>query len=146
MQKISKQHTLMFAGAMLIAASMPVVGATKPVEIFKVTTIVKDDSHPYYGQGGHLGYAINGQQDFVPVLERGKTYGFEIDTGVAHDFYVATQAKGWGMHVLRKEVEGNFTYSGMVTITPGKETPDVLYGGCRNHQYMGGEIKVVDKK
>lgn len=111
---------------------------------FTVVTTVKDKTHPHYGEGVETGYVINGEQNPTLVLVRGKTYTFNIDTGVTHDFYFATKPKGWGMDTLTAGVKGNYTYKGIITFTPTAETPDVVYTACRNHKYMGGEIRIVN--
>ena len=111
---------------------------------FYVTTAVKDKTHPHHGEGVETGYVINGVQSPTLVLVRGKTYTFNIDTGVTHDFYFSTKPKGWGMDTLTAGVKGQFTYKGVVTFTPTAETPDVVYTACRNHKYMGGEIRIVN--
>lgn len=111
---------------------------------FTVTTVVKDKTHPHYGEGVETGYAINGEQGRTLVLVRGKTYTFDVDTGVTHDFYFSTKPKGWGMDTLTAGVKGQFTYKGVITFTPAAETPDIVYAACRNHKYMGGEIRIVN--
>lgn len=111
---------------------------------FHVTSAYKDKTHPYYGKGDSMGFVINGVPGMNLELVRGKAYTFRIDTGVMHDFYIATKAIGWGKAALTKDVKGNFTYKGVVTFTPSANTPDTVYYVCRNHKYMGGEIHVVN--
>lgn len=111
---------------------------------FTVTTAIKDKTHPHHGEGIEAGYVINGEQSPTLVLVRGKTYTFDVDTGVTHDFYFSTKPKGWGMDTLTAGVKGQFTYKGVVTFTPTAETPDVIYTACRNHKFMGGEIRIVN--
>lgn len=112
---------------------------------FTVTSATKDKTHPYYGKGTDTGFVVNGVQGGSLVLVRGKTYTFDIETGVMHDFYLATKAIGWGASTLTEGVKGNFTYKGIVTFTPTAATPDTVYYACRNHKYMGGEIHVVNR-
>lgn len=111
---------------------------------FKVVSVNKNKTHPQYDNGADIGFAVNGVQGGALVLVRGKTYTFDIDTGVMHDFYLATKLIGWGMGTLTKGVKGNFTYKGVVTFTPIAETPDTVYYACRNHKFMGGEIHIVN--
>lgn len=116
-----------------------------PSEIdFAVTAARKEESHPYFGKGHPLGMVVNGVPGRTLTLVRGKTYTFSIDTGPMHDFYIASNPQGWGGGAVTAGVVGNFTYKGMVTFTPGATTPDLVYYACRNHQYMGGEIHVVN--
>jgi hypothetical protein len=112
---------------------------------FSVVSIYKDKTHPLYGKGDSVGFTVNGIQGGALVLVRGKTYTFDVDTGVMHDFYLATKAVGWGAATLVKGVKGQFTYKGVVTFTPTAETPDTVYYACRNHKYMGGEIHIVNR-
>lgn len=118
--------------------------AQAPKYDFTVTTAIKDKMHPHFGEGIEAGYVINGEQGRTLVLTRGKTYTFDIDTGVTHDFYFSSKPKGWGMDTVTAGVKGQFTYKGVVTFTPTAETPDVIYAACRNHKFMGGEIHIVN--
>lgn len=111
---------------------------------FIITSATKDKTHPYYGKGSDTGFVVNGVQGGAVVLLRGKTYAFDVETGVMHDFYLATKGVGWGASTLTEGVKGNFTYKGIVTFTPTAATPDTVYYACRNHKYMGGEIHVVN--
>lgn len=111
---------------------------------FNVVSVNKDKTHPYFGQGDSMGFAINGVQGRTLELVRGKTYTFNVDTGVMHDFYIAAKPVGWGKAAMTAGVQGNYTYKGVVTFTPNAETPDVVYYVCRNHKFMGGEIRIVN--
>ena len=113
--------------------------------VFHVTSGPKDPSHPFYGVGSKFGFIVDGVQGKPLVLVRGKTYTFKVNTNVQHDFYLSRSKTGWGAATYSRGVEGNFTYNGVVTITPDASTPDVLYYQCRNHKNMGGVIHVVDE-
>jgi len=129
-------------------AARPVAPSAPPKNLppntFHVTAMQKDSTHPFFGTGSKLGFAINGVQGKPLIFVRGKTYTFKVDTGIKHDFYLATAAVGWGTGTYTHGVKGNFTYDGVVTITPDATTPDTLYYVCRNHKYMGGVIHVVN--
>lgn len=111
---------------------------------FNVTSANKDKTHPYYGQGDGMGFVVNGVHGRILELVRGKTYTFNVDTGVMHDFYLAKKPVGWGKAALTEGVQGNYTYKGVVTFKPAADTPDVVYYVCRNHKFMGGEIRIVN--
>ena len=111
----------------------------------KITAGIKDPSHPFYGIGSKKGFLANGVQGKDLIFVRGKTYTFKVDTGVQHDFYLSTSEVGWGAATYSEGVEGNFTYNGIVTITPTASTPSELYYACRNHKNMGGVIHVVNE-
>ena len=111
---------------------------------FTVVSINKDQTHPQHSEGSKIGFSVNGVQGRTLILVRGKTYTFNVDTGVQHDFYLSTVPMGWGAGTLTAGVEGNFTYKGVVTFKPTTETPDLVYYQCRNHKYMGGTIHVVN--
>jgi hypothetical protein len=119
-------------------------GAAQAQYDFSVTATTKDKTHPHFGEGGLLGFVINGVQGRSLILVRGKTYLFGVDTGPMHDFYLATDPMGWGTAPLTAGVKGNFTYKGTLTFTPSAETPELIYYACRNHKFMGGEIHIVN--
>lgn len=112
--------------------------------VFVVTAAEKDTSHPFYGIGTKHGFVVNGIQGKPLVLVRGKTYTFKVDTGVQHDFYFSLTGVGWGGTAYTAGVEGQFIYKGVATLTPGAETPALIYYACRNHKNMGGKIYVVN--
>jgi hypothetical protein len=111
---------------------------------FYVTATTKDSSHPHFGEGSLLGFVINGVQGRTLVLVRGKTYTFNVRTSPMHDFYLSAEPMGWGTEPLTAGVKGNFTFRGVITFTPSRDTPDTIYYACRNHQFMGGEIHIVN--
>ncbi len=125
-------------------ATAPATQAKQGTYDFTVVSVPKDASHPRPTEGSKIGFLVNGAQGRTLVLVRGKTYTFDIDTGVQHDFYITTDPAGWGTGTLAEGVTGNFTYKGVVTFAPTAATPDVLYYQCRNHKYMGGQIHVVN--
>jgi len=111
---------------------------------FVVTVGPKEPSHPAYGKGHTMGFLVDGVSGKELVLERGKTYTFEIKTNPKHDVYISKKAIGWGAAPYVKGVSGMYTYMGTITLTVDKYTPDILYYACRNHPYMGSVIHVVD--
>lgn len=146
-------YKVFLAAALLLGNAVPALGESavdasaqaQPAKYdFNVMTAVKDETHPHHGEGVETGYVINGVQSPALVLVRGKTYTFNVDTGVTHDFYFSTKPKGWGMDTLAAGVKGQFTYKGVVTFTPTAETPNVVYTACRNHKFMGGEIRIIN--
>lgn len=112
---------------------------------FLITASPKTRAHPYYGQGLETGFDANGVPGREIAVSRGRTYKFIVDTGVQHDFYLTTNAAGWGAGTYTAGVEGQFVYQGEVIFTPSNKTPDLLYYQCRNHKYMGGRIYVLDE-
>ena len=144
---------IFFAAMLFMCSAVPAFGAAatdsaapaKPAaHDFTVVSVSKDATHPHPGEGSKVGFLVNGVQGRTLVLVRGKTYTFNVDTGVMHDFYITTDPAGWGTGTLAEGVEGNFTYKGVVTFKPTAATPDVLYYQCRNHKYMGGQIHIVN--
>jgi hypothetical protein len=111
---------------------------------FYVTATTKDSTHPHFNEGNPLGFVINGVQGRPLVLVRGRTYTFSVKTPPMHDFYLSLDPMGWGTNPLTQGVKGNFTFRGVITFTPTAETPDLVYYACRNHQFMGGEIHIVN--
>jgi len=148
-------HRLFFAAVLLLAGAAtafaeetPADGAAqaKPAEYdFAVTSATKDKTHPHYGKGLDTGFVVNGVQGGTLILVRGKTYTFDVNSGIMHDFYFSTKPVGYGTGTLTKGVKGQFTYKGVVTFSPTAETPDTIYYACRNHKLMGGEIHIVNR-
>ena len=147
-------HRLFFAAVLLLGSAVSAFGETaagdaaqaQPAEHdFSVVSVTKDKTHPQYGKGDSIGFVVNGVQGGALVLVRGKTYTFDVNTGVMHDFYFSTKHIGWGTGTVTKGVQGQFTYKGVVTFSPTAETPDTIYYVCRNHKYMGGEIHIVNR-
>lgn len=133
---------IIFAILLLLASTVSALGATS--YDFNVTVNTKDQTHPHPKEGSKIGFVINGAQGRTLVLVRGKTYTFKVDSNPMHDFYLTTDPAGWGTGTLTEGVDGNFTYSGVVTFKPTAATPDLVYYQCRNHKYMGGMIHIVN--
>jgi len=113
-------------------------------KIFVVTSQEKQKSHPFHGVGHKQGMDVDGTSGKELVLTRGENYAFRVETNIKHDFYLSTEAVGWGASVFTEGVQGNFTYDGIVTLETSNKTPKALFYACRNHKYMGGKIHVVD--
>jgi hypothetical protein len=146
-------NKLIFSAALLLGSAVSAYGETVAGTVaqapsseleFAVIEATKDETHPFFGKGNPLGFVINGVQGRVLTLVRGKTYTFNVSTGPMHDFYISKGPQGWGGGTLTEGVDGNFTYQGSVTFSPSAATPDIVYYACRNHQFMGGEIRIVN--
>ncbi len=111
---------------------------------FVITVAEKDQRHPKFGEGHHLGFVVNGVPGGAIVVERGKSYRFQVATDPKHDVYISTKSIGWGASPWTEGVEGAYIYEGTITFTPTDNAPDVLYYSCRNHPHMGGEIHVIN--
>lgn len=111
---------------------------------FVITAATKDSSHPFFGKGHKMGFLVNNIQGKEIVLERGKTYRFDVVTDPKHDVYISLKDIGWGSVPYTQGIEGMYTYKGTITIKPDDKTPDLLFYSCRNHPYMGGKIHIVD--
>ena len=131
----------------------PVVPAVPAIDFdkkganeFIITVAEKDATHPAFGKGHHLGFLLDNVQGKSAVLRRGELYKFDVRTGPLHDVYFSTSPVGWGGGVvIGDEIKGQFTYKGVIDITPSAKTPDVIYYQCRNHSTMGGKLFVVEK-
>lgn len=111
---------------------------------FTITVAKKDRRHPKYGEGHEMGFLINGVPGGGVVLERGKTYQFDVVTNPKHDVYISKNPIGWGASPWSEGVEGAYIYQGTMTFTPGENAPSVLYYSCRNHPNMGGAIHIIN--
>lgn len=134
---------MLFAGSTVTALNAAAADGAAAYD-FTVVSVPKDATHPHQHDGSSIVFLVNGVQGRTLVLTRGKTYTFNVDTGVQHDFYITTDPAGWGTGTLAEGVTGNFTYKGIVTFKPTAATPDTLYYQCRNHRYMGGQIHIVN--
>ncbi len=150
--KINLKH-IFHAVALILSCTASAFGETakdvaaqaKPAKYdFAVVSVTKDQTHPHFNEGSPIGFVVNGVQGRTLVMVRGRTYTFDIDTGVMHDFYLSTNPVGWGTGTLTEGVEGNFIYKGVLTFKPAAGTPDVIYYQCRNHKFMGGQIHIVN--
>jgi hypothetical protein len=121
----------------------PVPTSTGP-EHFVITVAQKDKRHPKFGEGHQMGFLINGVPGGAVVVERGKSYRFQVVTNPKHDVYISTKPIGWGASPWSEGVEGAYIYEGTMNFTPPDSAPEVLYYSCRNHPYMGGEIHVIN--
>ncbi|WP_455209144.1 tetratricopeptide repeat protein [Kaarinaea lacus] len=111
---------------------------------FVITAAKKDSTHPHFGKGHVMGFLVNNEQGKEIVLERGKTYRFDVATDPMHDVYISLKEIGWGSTPYSEGIEGMYTYKGTITIKPDEKTPDLLFYSCRNHPYMGGKIHIVN--
>ena len=111
---------------------------------FVITAQTKDQRHPFFGKGHPMGFLVNEVPGKEVVIERGKTYKFDVATDPKHDVYFSTKEIGWGSTPFTHGIEGMYTYKGLITVKPDKQTPDYLYYSCRNHPYMGGKVHVVN--
>jgi len=132
-----------------IAAREPASAPTQvPVssgpDHFVITVAAKDQTHAHYGKGHEMAFLVNNEQGKDLVLERGKTYRFDVATDPMHDVYFSLKEIGWGSTPYSEGIEGQYTYKGTITITPTEKTPDELFYACRNHPYMGGKIHIVN--
>ena len=87
----------------------PVAAAPEPKTVHKVptdpntfliTAETKDKTHPYYGQGQGVGFAVNGVQGKDLSVVRGEKYKFDVDTGVQR-FLSDDFASGLGKRYLQ---------------------------------------------
>ncbi len=125
-------------------AEPTLVSKPKGPNHFLVTVGPKQSSHPSANKGHPMGFLVDGVSGKQLVVERGKTYSFEIASDAKHDVYLSTKEIGWGGTPLSAGVEGAYTYKGTMTFKPSDSTPSDVYYACRNHPYMGARIHVVN--
>lgn len=111
---------------------------------FVITVNEKDASHPFFGKGHTMGFLINGNAGGDVVVERGKSYRFDVSTDPKHDVYFSKKDIGWGASPWSEGVEGAYIYQGTINFKPTENTPGILFYSCRNHPYMGGKIHVIN--
>ena len=112
---------------------------------FIITVAEKTPAHPSFGKGHHLGFMLDNVPGKSVVLKRGESYEFDVQTDPLHDVYFSTSPQGWGGGTVTEGIKGQFTYRGLILVTPNENTPEVIYYQCRNHSSMGGKVVVVNK-
>ncbi len=136
------------------APAMPVVAAPTPLPVpirkkdpnyFVITVAEKTPAHPNFGKGHHLGFLLDDVPGKSAVLKRGETYEFDVQTNPLHDVYFSTSPIGWGGGTVTEGIKGQFTYRGLIVVSPTENTPEIIYYQCRNHSSMGGKVVVVNK-
>lgn len=112
---------------------------------FVITVAEKTTAHPFFGKGHRLGLSLDAAPGKSVAIKRGETYEFEVQTDPLHDVYFSTSPMGWGGGTVTHGIKGQFTYRGVITVTPTDATPEIMYYACRNHSSMGGKVVVVNK-
>lgn len=112
---------------------------------FVITVAEKTPAHPNFGKGHHLGFLLDNVPGKSMVLKRGEVYEFNVQTDPLHDVYFSTSPMGWGGGTVTEGIKGQFTYRGLIVVSPTENTPDIVYYQCRNHSSMGGKVAVVNK-
>ena len=112
---------------------------------FVITVAEKTPAHPNFGKGHHLGLVLDNVPGKSVVLKRGETYEFDVLTDPLHDVYFSTSPVGWGGGTVTEGIKGQFTYRGVIRVSPTENTPEIIYYQCRNHSSMGGKVLVVNK-
>ncbi len=112
---------------------------------FVITVAEKTPAHPNFGKGHHLGLVLDNVPGKSLVLKRGETYEFDVQTDPLHDVYFSTSPMGWGGGTVADGIKGQFTYRGLIVVSPTENTPEIMYYQCRNHSSMGGKVVVVNK-
>ena len=112
---------------------------------FVITVAEKTSAHPNFGKGHHLGFMLDNIPGKSVVLKRGETYEFDVQTDPLHDVYFSTNPLGWGGGTVTEGIKGQFTYRGVIAVSPTDKVPEIIYYQCRNHSSMGGKVIVVNK-
>ena len=105
----------------------------------------KTSNHRYYNQGSTKGYTFDGEESPFLNLTPGKTYKFDQadNSNLTHQFaFYLDKDKQRNYSGGEITVAGTAGSPGSYTqITPGDNTPTVLYYQCVNHSYMGSSIQ-----
>ena len=112
---------------------------------FVITVAEKTLAHPNFGKGHHLGFVLDNVPGKTVVLKRGETYEFNVQTDPLHDVYFSTNSLGSGGGTVTEGIKGQFTYRGLIVVSPTEKTPDIAFYQCRNHNSMGGKVVIVNK-
>ena len=105
----------------------------------------KTSNHRYYNQGSTKGYTFDGEESPFLNLTPGKTYKFDQadNSNLTHQFaFYLDKDKQRNYSGSEITVSGTAGSPGAYTqITPGDNTPTILYYQCVNHSYMGSSIQ-----
>lgn len=130
--------------------------ATPQVQRYSVRIMDKQSTHPYFGRGSPKGYSIIGAEDSVCgisggklVLQRGRTYEFDIFTGrdcvtrelEQEPFFFTTNPVGGNS-------DGNIfgvtpTVNGVLRITVDESVPKQFFYQSTNNKFVGGIVEIV---
>lgn len=109
---------------------------------FAVTAVSKNATHPYFGVGFPVGYALDGIQGKELNLTRGVNYTFN-GTFPGHPFHITSSTTGGS---FANEVFSGVTNSqlqgGAMVFTPNLSHPALLYYMCGVHLNMGWRINM----
>ena len=109
---------------------------------FAVTAVTKNATHPYFGVGFPVGYALDGIQGKELFVTRGVNYTFN-GTFPGHPFHITTSTAGGS---FANEVFSGVTNSqlqgGAMVFTPNLSHPALLYYMCGVHLNMGWKINI----
>ena len=105
----------------------------------------KTSNHRYYNQGSTKGFTFDGEESPFLNLIPGKTYKFDQadNSNLTHQFaFYLDKDKQRNYSGAEITVSGTAGSPGAYTqITPGDNTPTILYYQCVNHSYMGSSIQ-----
>jgi hypothetical protein len=116
---------------------------------FDLTVAPKVAGHHFFNQGFPAAFKIDGATVEGLVLEVGKTYAFKASQGCLHPFYFSN-GTGAGSPdfengIPAADIGQLFCNGKVLTFTP--QAADVgksLFYVCKNHNFMGGRICIVN--
>lgn len=113
-------------------------GSNPAPEIPSGTTVftVTSDKAP-------VSFTINGSQNPSLILQRGKTYTFNV-TSPEHPFYLMVKQDTNPVNAYSNGVTGNGTEGGTLTFVVPAGAPDKLYYDCGVHNAMTGTITITN--
>lgn len=91
---------------------------------------------------GATSYRVDGVNNPILSLERGKTYTFNI-TASGHPFYIKTIRTTGSNNQYTSGVTGNGTQVGTLTFVVPMDAPNQLFYQCGVHSGMGGTINIT---
>jgi hypothetical protein len=116
---------------------------------FLVTLEPTTPSNPLFGLENDMTFSVNGINGATVYLTRGRNYTFFTQTSCNHAFYIATTpditippfAPAYPL------VQNQFAclqQNSILTLTVDDTTPSSLFYQCALHNFMGGNISIVD--
>ena len=133
-------RAVLVVGVLALAAC----NTTVPKGDYNITVQVKTSAHPLFGKGEPVGFVVDGVEGAPITLTRGKKVTFGVDAP-GHPFYLSTNVDGGPGFPgeITAGVTNSRVQTGLLTFTPGADTPSTIYYNCGVHLDMGGTITIT---
>jgi len=116
---------------------------------FLVTLVPTTPNNPLFGLENDITFAVDGLDGVTIYLQRGRNYTFFTQTSCNHAFYIATTpdvtVPPFAPAYTNVENQYSCLYQNpLVTLLVDETTPSALYYQCALHNFMGGNIVILN--